>query len=60
MSEMKRHLPKGRWTRAMLDAMSWRERSEISRYPYRGTKKWAKRRIHKIERQQSKKETTNV
>lgn len=40
----------------MLGAMPWRERSEISRYKYRGTKKWAKRRIHKIERQQAKRE----
>lgn len=51
---MKKHLPKGRWTRAMLDKMPWRERSEISRYKYRGTKKFAQRRIHKMERQEAK------
>ncbi len=51
---MKRHLPRGRWSRAILEAMPWRERSEISRYKYCGTKKWAKRRIHKIERQLAK------
>lgn len=38
----------------MLEAMPWGERWEISRYRYGGTKKWAKRRIHKIERQQAK------
>jgi hypothetical protein len=53
---MKRHLPRGRWTRELLDAMPWRELAEISRYRYRGTKKWAKRRIHKMERQQAKQE----
>jgi hypothetical protein len=51
---MKRHLPRGRWTEAMLETMPWGERWEISRYRYGGTKKWAKRRIHKIERQQAK------
>lgn len=38
----------------MLATLSRRERTEISRYRYGGTKKWAKRRIHKIERQQAK------
>jgi hypothetical protein len=38
----------------MLEKMSWTELSEISRYPYRGSKKRAQRRIHKMERQQAK------
>ena len=38
----------------MLTDMPWRQLSEIARYPYRGTKKRAQRRIHKIERQQAK------
>lgn len=47
---MKRHLPKGRWTRELLEAMNWRELSAIARYPYGGSKARAKRRIHKLER----------
>lgn len=47
---MRRHLPKGRWTKELLDRLSWRELSEIARYPYRGSKARAKRRIHKLER----------
>ena len=41
----------------MLERMPWHERTEISRYKYRGTKKWAKRRIHKLERAQARRET---
>lgn len=55
---MKRHLPRGRWTRELLEKLPWRELAEISRYRYRGTKKWAKRRIHKMERQQAKQDST--
>jgi hypothetical protein len=54
---MKRHLPRGRWTQELLSKMSWRELSQISRYRYRRSKKSAKRRIHKIERQEAKKLT---
>jgi hypothetical protein len=55
---MKRHLPRGRWTRELLNSLPWRELAEISRYRYRGTKKWAKRRIHKMERQAAKRDQT--
>lgn len=54
---MKRHLPKGRWTRDLLDSLPWRELSEIARYPWGGSKKRAKRRIHKIERAEGKRQT---
>lgn len=47
---MKRHLPKGRWSRDTLANLPWRELSAISRYPYRRSKAGAKRRIHKLER----------
>lgn len=53
---MKRHLPKGRWTRELLDGMPWRQLAEIARYPYRRSKAGAKKRIHKIERAQARKE----
>jgi hypothetical protein len=53
---MKRHLPKGRWTQELLSAMPWRELAAIARYPYRRSKRHAKRRIHKIERVQARKE----
>jgi hypothetical protein len=58
--EVRRHLPRGRWTQEVLEVLPWRELTEISRYRYQGTKKWAKRRIHKIERQQDKEENRRV
>jgi hypothetical protein len=55
---VKRHLPRGSWTRELLESLPWRRLSEISRYPYQGSKKRAKRRIHKLERQSAKKDLT--
>lgn len=54
---MKRHLPPGRWTRELVEALPWRQQAEISRYPFRGSKKRAKRRIHKLDRQAAKEDT---
>lgn len=53
---MKRHLPRGRWTRERLSGLPWRELSAISRYPYRRSKAAAKHRIHKLERAQARRE----
>lgn len=53
---MRQHLPRGRWTRELLESLSWRELVEIARYPYRGSKKRAKQRIHKLERVEAKEE----
>lgn len=53
---MKRHLPKGRWSRDALAGLPWRELAEIARYPWRGSKKRAKRRIHKLDRAQAARE----
>lgn len=53
---MKRHLPKGRWTREVLADLPWRQLSEISRYPYRHSKARAKARIHKLDRAGAKQE----
>lgn len=55
---MKRHLPRGRWTRETLDGLPWKQLSAISRYRYRRSKALAKRRIHKLERADAKKEIT--
>lgn len=53
---MKRHLPRGRWTAETLAGLPWRQLSQIARYPYRHSKKAAKRRIHKLERTAARKE----
>lgn len=53
---MKRHLPKGRWSRETLSGLPWRELTAISRYPYRHSKARAKARIHKLERAAAKRE----
>lgn len=53
---MKRHLPRGRWTAETLAALPWRHRAAIARYPYRRSKKAAKRRIHKWERAAARKD----
>lgn len=53
---MKRHLPRGRWTRDALAGLPWRQLAAISRYPYRNSKKRAKKRIHKLERAAARKE----
>jgi len=53
---MKRHLPRGRWTRETLAGLPWRELSAISRYPYRRSKVGAKARIHKLDRAAAKRE----
>lgn len=53
---MKRHLPRGRWTRERLADLPWRELAAIARYPYRRSKAAAKRRIHKLERAKARRE----
>ncbi len=53
---MKRHLPRGRWDTELLSGLSWRELSEISRYPYRRSKAGAKRRIHRLDRRQARRQ----
>lgn len=53
---MKRHLPRGRWTRDTLADLSWRQLAEISRYPYRRSKAAAKARIHKLERAEARRQ----
>lgn len=53
---MKRHLPRGRWSAERLAALSWRELSAIARYPYRRSKAAAKRRIHKLDRAQERRD----
>lgn len=55
---MKRHLPRGRWTAELLSGLPWKILSEIARYPHRGSKKGAKKRIHKLERAKARTDVT--
>jgi hypothetical protein len=57
---MKKHLPKGKWTSERLASLPWRELAAIARYPWRGSKAGAKRRIHKLERAKAAKDLRDL